>query len=440
MTARPLLVIVEDDETIALSLRFFFEKKGYEIIHAPTGEEGLEIALREVPDAVLLDIRLPDIHGIEILKEIKKNYPEISVIMMTGYGEIEEAVEAMKCGAEYYFKKPVDLDELAIVVEKGLAIKQIRQEAVLNRESPYPIVGRSKHIQGLTHMINLLASNPSTTVLIQGETGTGKELVARNIHALSGRREKPFVDVNCAAIPENIVESELFGYESGAFTDAKKTKKGLFELADEGTLFLDEIGDMPLNTQSKILRVLENRTIKRLGGTRDISVNVRIIAATNKSLEDLIRSGSFREDLYYRLNVMPLVISPLRERPEDILPISDFLLGEIKRTLNKKELRGFTDDAISVLHSYNWPGNTRELRNVIERAAILCQKGDISPRYLILPDRPSPQQTHMTLEEVERAHIKKVLQVTEGNRTRAAQLLGIARSTLNQKLKIYDLY
>jgi DNA-binding NtrC family response regulator len=439
MTASPLLVIIEDDETIALSLSVFFEKKGYEIIHAPTGEEGLKIVLREVPDAVLLDIRLPDIHGIEILKEIKKDYPEISVIMMTGYGEIEEAVEAMKCGAEYYFKKPIDLDELAIVVEKSLAIKQMRQEAALNRESPYSIVGRSKHIQGLTHMINLLAANPSTTVLIQGETGTGKELVARNIHARSARRENPFVAVNCAAIPENIVESELFGYESGAFTDAKKTRKGLFELADNGTLFLDEIGDMPLNTQSKILRVLENKTIKRLGGARDIFVNVRIIAATNKDLDNLIRSGSFREDLYYRLNVMPLVISPLRERPEDILPLSDFLLEDIKRTLGKKEIGGFTDDAISVLNSYNWPGNTRELRNVIERAAILCQKGDISARYLILPDKQALQKTQITLEEIERTHIMKVLQMTEGNRTRAAQLLGIARSTLNQKIKMYDL-
>src|SRR5512135_233579 len=297
--AKPLLLIIEDDETICLGLKVFFEGRGYGVVTSPAGQEGLSLALKEVPDIVLLDLRLPDIYGIEVLKAIKKDYPEISVIVMTGYGEIEEAVRAMKLGAEYYFQKPIDLEEIAVIVEKSLGIKQIRQEAVLRKGSPYPIVGRSMQTQGLIHMINLLASNPLTTVLVQGETGTGKELVARNIHALSKRADKPFIDINCAAIPANIVESELFGYESGAFTDAKKTKKGLIELADGGTLFLDEIGDMPQSAQAKILRVLENKTLKRLGGTRDIIVDVRIIAATNKDLENLVKVGTFREDLYY---------------------------------------------------------------------------------------------------------------------------------------------
>ncbi|OGW27171.1 MAG: hypothetical protein A2X59_01150 [Nitrospirae bacterium GWC2_42_7] len=437
--SNPLLLIIEDDETITLSLKVFFEGRGCNVLNASTGEEGLRIALKEVPDTVLLDLRLPDIHGIEILKAIKRDYPEISVIIMTGYGEIEEAVKAMKLGAEYFFKKPIDMDELAVIVEKSLSIKQIRQEAILNRESPYLIIGRSKQTQGLIHMINLLAANPATTIMIYGETGTGKELVARNIHALSSRKEKPFVDINCASIPENIFESELFGYEAGAFTDAKKTKKGLFELADGGTLFLDEIGDMPQNAQAKILKVLESKTLKRLGGTRDITVDVRIIAATNKDLEGLTKKGLFREDLYYRLNVMPLIISPLRERVDDIPFIAVFLLEEIKNTIGKKEIGKLTDEAIDLLSSYQWPGNVRELRNVIERAAILCQQGDILTRHLILPEEKILQKKPMALSEVEQDHINRTLQLTEGNRSKAAQILGIARSTLNEKIKLYNL-
>ncbi|MBI5641596.1 MAG: sigma-54-dependent Fis family transcriptional regulator [Nitrospirae bacterium] len=446
---KPLLLVVEDDESIGLSLRAFFEGRGFTVMNALTGQDGLSIALREIPDTVILDLRLPDKYGIEVLCEIKKSYPEISVIVMTGYGEVEEAVKAMKLGAEYYFQKPIDIEELAVIVEKSLGIRQIRQEAVLHRRSSYPIIGRSMHTQGLIHMINLLGSNSSTTVLIQGETGTGKELMARNIHAVSSRSEKPFIDINCAAIPEQIVESELFGYEAGAFTDAKKTKKGLVELADGGTLFLDEIGDMPLSAQAKILRVLETRTLKRLGGTRDISVDVRFIAATNKDLGGRVKDGSFREDLFYRLNVMPLQILPLRNRPEDIPLIAEFLLETVKKSIGKKELAGFTGDALDLLSSYFWPGNVRELRNVIERAAILCQDTSISAKNLILPaavrmhfqedDQLSSESGLQTLSEVEQAHIRRVLELTGGNRTRAAQILGIARSTLNEKLKLFSL-
>ena len=437
--AKPLLLIIEDDETICLSLKVFFEGRGYAVAAVSEGQEGLRVALREIPDIVLLDLRLPDTYGIEVLKAVKKDYPETSVIVMTGYGEIEEAVRAMKLGAEYYFQKPIDLEQLAVIVEKSLGIKQIRQEAVLHRGSPYPIVGRSMQTQGLIHMINLLASNPLTTVLIQGETGTGKELVARNIHALSDRADKPFIDINCAAIPANIVESELFGYESGAFTDAKKTKKGLFELADGGTLFLDEIGDMPQSAQSKMLRVLENKTLKRLGGTRDISVDVRIVAATNKDLEKLVQDGTFRQDLYYRLNVIPLMITPLRGRPEDIPLIAEFLLDEIKKTMGRKEIGMFAPDALKLLTSYSWPGNVRELRNIIERAAILCEGGDISGSRLSLPGERISHNHSMTLSEVEKAHIENVLRSTGGNRTKAAQALGVARSTLNEKIKLYNL-
>ena len=447
MMSTPLLLIVEDDESIALSLRVFFEGRGYSVMSALTGESGLSAALKEIPDTIILDLRLPDQYGIDVLNAVKKDHPEISVIVMTGYGEIEEAVRAMKLGAEYYFQKPIDLEELAVIVEKSLGIRQIRQEAVLRRGSSYPIIGRSMHTQGLIHMINLLAANASTTVLIQGETGTGKELMARNIHLMSSRMDKPFIDINCAAIPEHIVESELFGYEAGAFTDAKKTKKGLVELADGGSLFLDEIGDMPLSAQAKILRVLETRTLKRLGGTRDITVDVRFIAATNKNLAERVKSGSFREDLYYRLNVMPVEILPLRKRPEDIPLIADFLLKEVKKAIGKKEISGFTAEGIDLLSSYKWPGNVREMRNVIERAAILCRGDNISVDHLILPaagrttlqDQKPPGDNLMTLNEVEQSHIKQVLELTGGNRTRAAQILGVARSTLNEKVKLLNL-
>ncbi len=438
--SNPLLLIIEDDDSISLSLKVFFESKGYSVMNAPNGEDGLKIALKEIPDTIILDLRLPDVYGIEVMQEIKKAYPEISVIIMTGHGEVKEAVEAMRHGAEYYFQKPIDLEELAVMVEKSICIKQIRQESKLNKIGPYPIIGRSRQTQGLIHMINLLAANPLTTVLIQGETGTGKELVARNIHALSSRHDKPFVDINCAALPDNIVESELFGYEAGAFTDAKRTKKGLFELADGGTLFLDEIGDMAPQVQAKILRVLETRAIKRLGGTRDIKVDVRIIAATNKDLKGLSKDGLFREDLYYRLNVMPLQAVPLRQRPEDIPLIAVFLLNELKAASGKKHIGGFTEDALDILCSYEWPGNVRELRNILERAVLLCQAGDISDKHLVLPDRQEMTKDKMlTLGEVERSHIEHILDMACGNRTKAARILGIARSTLNEKIKQSEL-
>lgn len=432
------LLLIDDEEGISLVLREFFDRKGYDFLYASTGIEGLKIAFRELPDVILLDLNLPDMKGMSILKEIKSIHNDIAVIVLTGYGGLEDAIKAIKLGAEHYFQKPVDLEELAIIVDRCLNTRRLRQE-VLSNKSPIPLIGRSRHIQGLFHIINLMAENPSTTVLISGETGTGKEVVARNIHLLSKRSDKPFVDINCASIPENIFESELFGHEAGAFTDAKTSTKGLFEIADGGTVFLDEVSEMPLFLQSKLLRFLETKTFRRIGGTRDIKVDVRIIAATNRDLEKNVREGLFRDDLYYRLNVMPIKIPPLRERPEDIPFLAEFFLNEVVKHLNKRSL-SFEKEALDTLIGYSWPGNIRELKNVIERAAILCQGQVITRENLLLERREKEDNSPMlTLQDVEKLHIKKVLEYTGNNRTKTAQILGISRSTLNEKIKNYNL-
>lgn len=433
------LLLIDDEETITLSLRTFFEKKGYDFINTYSGKEGLATALKELPDIVLLDLHLPDMHGMTILREIKAVQPDMVVIIMTGFGEIREAVDAIKLGAEHYFQKPIDLDELTVVVERNLGIRQLKREVLLSKKTPYPIIGRSRQVQGLIHLINLMAENSSTTVLIEGETGTGKELVARNIHLLSGRADKPFVDINCASIPEHIFESELCGYEAGAFTDAKTTKKGLLEIADGGSLFLDEIGEMPQQLQAKLLRVIETKTFRRVGGTRDIRVDVRIIAATNKDLGECAKEGSFREDLYYRINVMPIKIPPLRERAEDIPMLAEFFLFDTAGNMSRK-ISSIDKEALKSLCSYSWPGNIRELRNVLERGIILCQGQVITTGSLTLPVA-APEETPelLTLSEVERIHIRNVLASSGNNRTKAAKLLGISRSTLNEKIKTYQL-
>ncbi|HWR59837.1 MAG TPA: sigma-54 dependent transcriptional regulator [Thermodesulfovibrionales bacterium] len=431
------LLLIDDEESITLSLKTLFETKGYTFFNSYTGAGGLDAALRELPDIVLLDIHLPDMSGMAVLEKLKAIYPDMAVIVLTGYGEIKEAVEAMKIGAEHYFQKPVDLDELSIIVDRSANIGRLRQEVSISRKSPYRIVGRSRQVQGLLHIVNLMAENPSTTVLIRGETGTGKELVARNIHVLSKRSDKLFVDINCASIPENIFESELFGHEMGAFTDAKTTKKGLFEIADGGTLFLDEVAEMPLPLQAKTLRAIETKTFRRIGGTRDIKTDARVIAATNKDLDECVKKGAFREDLYYRLNVMPVQIPPLRERAEDIPLLAEFFIAESAASMNKR-IKTMDKDALNTLCAYGWPGNIRELKNVLERAMILCQGQVITGSFLALPAQPAGDRAVMlTLHDVERMHIKNVLESAGNNRTRSAKILGISRSTLNEKIKAY---
>lgn len=433
------ILIIEDDSAIQLALKVFFEKKNYEVLLADTGAKGLDIARKNLPDIVLLDLRLPDIYGLELLRKIKADRPESMVYIMTAFGEVKDVIAAINLGAENYFQKPVDLEELGAIIDRSSEKIKLRQELMLCKRGLYPIIGRSKAVQGLIHIINLMAENHSTTLLIQGETGTGKELVARNIHSLSIRGENPFVDINCASIPDNIIESEIFGYEAGAFTDARSAKKGLLEIADKGTLFLDEIAEMPLATQAKFLRVIETKTFRRLGGTKDIKVDMRIIAATNKDLANAVHNNSFREDLYYRLNVMPITIPPLRERIEDIPLLAEFFIAEIAENMTKK-IKPLDREAVEALCSYRWPGNIRELRNVLERAMILCHGEVLTVQNLVLSVCSIEENADvLTLKDVERLHIKTILSLAANNRTKAANMLGIARSTLNEKIKSYKL-
>lgn len=447
----PRILLIDDESSLSLVFGRLFEKQGYDFLYARTGAEGLELAFRELPDLILLDLYLPDMHGLEILKELRKE-KDFHVIIITGQGEVREAVEAMKLGAGHYFQKPVDLDELLILVEKHISYVQLREEAELLRKSssPYPIIGRSKQTLALNRIIGLMASNPSATVIIEGETGTGKELVARNIHYQSKRAERPFMDINCAAIPDTIFESELFGYEAGAFTDARSTKKGLLETADGGTVFLDEIGEMALNSQAKLLRTLETRSFRRVGGTRDIKIDVRIVAATNKDLAQSVKQGRFREDLYYRLNVLPVKLAPLRQRTEDIPMLATWFAGAMAKEMGRGTGR-LSSDALKKLCSYPWPGNVREMRNVIERAIILSGVGEITAVDILLQHEACDQghsaipgisgaaAEDLTLERAETAHITKVLGLTGGNRSSAARILGISRSTLNEKIKKFSI-
>ncbi|MEK7196571.1 MAG: sigma-54 dependent transcriptional regulator [Nitrospirota bacterium] len=433
------ILIIEDDSAIQLALKIFFEKKNYEVLLADTGAKGLDIARKNLPDIVLLDLRLPDIYGLELLKKIKADRTDSMVYIMTAFGEVKDVIDAINLGAENYFQKPVDLEELGAIIDRSSEKIKLRQELMLCKRGLYPIIGRSKAVQGLIHIINLMAENHSTTLLIQGETGTGKELVARNIHSLSMRGENPFVDINCASIPDNILESEMFGYEAGAFTDARSAKKGLLEIADKGTLFLDEIAEMPLATQAKFLRVIETKTFRRLGGTKDIKVDMRIIAATNKDLANAVHNNSFRKDLYYRLNVMPITIPPLRERIEDIPLLAEFFITEIAENMAKK-IKPLDREAVEALCSYMWPGNIRELRNVLERAMILCHGEVLTVQNLVLSAGSTEENAAaLTLKDVERLHIKAILSLAANNRTKAANILGIARSTLNEKIKSYKL-
>ena len=381
------LLIVEDKESLADMLREAVEADGFEADVASSGSEAIRwLAEGRRYVAVLTDLRLPGADGIAVLRQAKESDPDCPVIVMTAFGTIENAVEAMKLGAYDFIQKPVDVDHLSLLLRRCREHRELRHENLLLKEEFQKryrlpaIVGDSPPIVEVSHAIQRVAPTDST-VLLQGESGTGKELFARAIHQLSPRRDRPFVAINCAAIPETLIENELFGHEKGAFTGATSRQLGKFELADLGTIFLDEIGELGFNVQSKILRVLQERRFERVGGAATIDVDVRVICATNQNLEEAVKRGAFREDLFFRVNVFPVTIPPLRVRRQDIDPLTDFFVVRFARELNRPGLR-VTDDARAVLREYDWPGNIRELQNCIERAAILCDRNTIEVRDL----------------------------------------------------------
>jgi DNA-binding NtrC family response regulator len=448
----PSLLIIDDDPAITSALTEYFQCNGWETAEAHSGEQGIELAEQAAPDIVLLDMKLEDMDGMEVLKRLKARQCQSSVIIMTGWGSIGNAVDAVKLGAEQYLTKPVDLGELSMLADRIAETRKLRIENLYYQQRlDHPVIGTSKEIFRLHHMIDLMADNADTTALLFGESGTGKELVAREIHRRSHRRERPFLDINCAVLSETLLESEIFGHERGAFTDARERKPGLLEVADGGTVFLDEIGEMPLAVQPKLLRVLETRTFTRLGGTREIKVNVRVIAATNRDLERAVGEGRFREDLYYRLKVFPVDIPPLRERLDDVpLLISHFVNlynGKLKKTIS-----GFTPAAMVLLKVYQWPGNVRELKNIVERAMVLTKDAVLDADLLPteITGRRSSTGSHggpsektgrvvKRLDEQERDYILDVLDAQKGNRSVTARVLGIARSTLQDKLKKFGM-
>jgi DNA-binding NtrC family response regulator len=442
------VLVIDDERNIRSLISRVLGQDNIEVHTAGTGKDGLELADQIDPDLAMVDLRLPDIDGIQVLRELRSRHPQTAVIMITAFGHIESAVAAMKSGATDYLEKPFQhLEKLRISVSRALEEVKARREITRLQglqEGKYrtnQIIGESASTRRLREVITQLAESEAHTILVQGESGTGKELVARGLHYESARRHSPFMEVNCAAITETLFESELFGHEKGAFTDAKSTKKGLMELADGGTLFLDEVGEIPLASQAKLLRCLQERTFKRVGGTRDLKVDVRVIAATNRSLEAMVREGKFREDLFYRLNVIPLTIPPLRERREDILPLARHFLSEANRTFHKAVKR-LEPETESLLLGNPWPGNVRELKNLIERLVILSTGDAIEADHLPPPfsgsaDGPAVEDVSReprTLEAIERAYIVKVLRQANGNKSEAAKILGITRQTLRKKL------
>ncbi|GFE56448.1 sigma-54 dependent transcriptional regulator [Geobacter sp. AOG1] len=445
------ILVVDDEHLIRWSLEQNLKKQGYEVTSAGNGEDALRMVREDQPDLVLLDIQLPGINGLEVLERIKEIDEEIIVIMVTAHGGLETAVNAMRLGAYDYINKPFNLDEMAIVIKKALETSDLRREVARLRSEqkkigPPQIIGNSKHMKNVLEMMDKVAKSDATTVLIQGESGTGKELVAKWIHYESSRAEKPFVAINCAAVPATLLESELFGHEKGAFTDAKATKKGLFELADGGTVFLDEIGDMEMGMQAKLLRFLEDRTFRRIGGSKVMSVDVRIVSATNKDLLKAIDDKSFRNDLYYRLQVIPIYLPPLRERKDDILLLAKYFIEHYCKEFNK-HVRGISNMAEKLLVEYHWPGNIRELKNVIERALILGSEETLLLEHLPLEivarasSTVAPVATFklppegVDIEEVEKELIRQALEISDWNQSKAAKKLSLGIDAFRYRMK-----
>jgi two-component system, NtrC family, response regulator AtoC len=450
------ILVIDDEKLIRWTLEQHLAKEGYEVVTADSAEKGLAIINEDPPDIILLDNRLPEMTGLELLETLNAPERGLMVIMITAYGLVETAVKAMKLGAYDYISKPFNLEEITFVIRKALEAGSLRSQVKQLQGKVDTIIGETEQMSRVKGLILRIAKSDATTVLIQGESGTGKELVAKAIHYSSARAEKPFLAINCAALPVTLLETELMGHEKGAFTDAKTAKKGLFELADGGTLFLDEIGDMDLSMQAKLLRVLEEKNFRRVGGVKDIKVDVRVISATNQDLATAMNSGKFRRDLYYRLQVVPINLPPLRERGRDVLSLARHFMEHFNRECHKS-VQGLSRETEQVLLSYGWPGNVRELKNVIERAMIFEVEAEILPEHLPqeLVDAQSPPaqltgavisldclvipDTGISIEDVEHALVKKALEMANDNQTRAAQLLKMPRDAFRRRMKRFGL-
>ncbi|MBZ5527424.1 MAG: sigma-54 dependent transcriptional regulator [Acidobacteriia bacterium] len=468
------VLIVDDEKLVRWSLTQKCAEYGFQSLEAPGGEEALRLAAAETPDVILLDVHLPDQSGIEVLEKLKQAGDTSAVIMMTADPQLEEVKAALRLGAYDFITKPLNFEELSVTVQNAAEANALRTEVeslrseMRRRTGYHDVVGVSRKMTELMKFVRKIAASEASTILIQGESGTGKDLIAKAIHYDSARTDRPFVAINCSAIPENLMEAELFGHERGAFTDAKALKKGLFEVADGGTLFLDEIGELSPLLQAKLLRVLEDQVVRRVGGVRDFQVNVRVIAASNRDLERAVREGHFRQDLYYRLAIISIFIPPLRDRKDDILPLADFFLDHYNRKF-RKSVRGMTEETRRLLLENEWPGNVRELKNAIERAMILEEDSLLRPNYL--PHAVSGSHTGpgtsasafpapagetsfagsrrlpalsipdggTSLQDIEHALVEMALRQAGGNQMRAAKLLDISRDALRYKMKKFGL-
>jgi len=472
--AQKRILIVDDEKLVRWALTQKCTEFGYYSLEADSGEEALRMLQTEQVDAILLDVHLPDLTGIEVLEKLKNAGETRSVIMMTADPQLDDVKAALRLGAYDFISKPINFDELSITLQNALDAGELRTEVeslrgeVRRRAGYHDVIGVSRKITELMKFVNKVAASEATTILIQGESGTGKDLAAKSIHYRSHRAERPFIAINCSAIPETLMEAELFGHEKGAFTDAKAMKKGLFEVADGGTLFLDEIGELSPLLQAKLLRVLEDQVIRRVGGVRDIQVNVRVIAASNRDLEREVREGRFRQDLYYRLAIISIFLPSLRDRKEDILPLVEFFLAHYNKKF-RKSVQGISEETRRLLLNYDWPGNVRELKNALERAMILEEGNLLKPDDLpfsvasgrsgpvlhsqtaaaLAELQPAPGKRRLpplsipeggtSLEDVEHALVELALQQSHGNQIKAAKLLNISRDALRYKMKKFGL-
>ena len=447
---RKKILIVDDEKLIRWSFSQKLAEWDMDVLEAENGKSAIDLVKKEMPDLVILDIKLPDKKGTVLLKEFKKKWPDLPVIMVTAFGVIEDAVTAMRLGAYDFITKPINYTKLQSTIKNALETAYLKKEVAYYKDKeeklfdPAQIVASSPAMQQVLDMAKKIAQSEASIILLEGESGTGKDLLAQAIHYLSRRKQASYLAINCSAIPENLLESELFGYEKGAFTDAKQQKKGLVELADEGTLFLDEISTLNIHLQAKLLRFLETQTFKRVGGLKDIEVDIRVISATNQDLEIASQEGKFRQDLLYRLNVCPVLIPPLRERKKDIIPLTQHFIS-IHNVKFRKSISGLEESAKKLIMNYDWPGNVRELKNAIERAMIFEEDELITVRYLPIQLSSNsysplhlsgkPFKDRLSLPEMEKELLRNALRKAHNNKTQAAKLLNITRDTLRYKIK-----